>query len=1359
MSTQKQTAQRCRICEGELVYKWTLTVLLERYEADYFECQQCHTLQIPDPFWLEEAYALEEEIAFALNPDEGRFRRNFSAYRYFTALQKAGIFPENPKILDFGGGYGLLTQMLLDSGFDAWHTDAYINKSLFAPQRYIKEIETLPAASFDVILALEVFEHLTAPFEIGKQLQRLLKPNGTLIISTSIYDPSLHTVEWSYLGKEQGQHVTFWTQSALQHYAKFLDFKSINYFPIPPKEFFTLFSADPPHTLAEKVAQATQYLNDPQHFNEITEKWDVANLLAFEKQLLKKVKALNNSTQNQARTEILPTILYDISVLGLGHHNIRAKTGVFRMTERLAEGLLKSPVGNHLVFCATGFPNAFDLTKNYQISNPLFQDKPLYNLKNLPKSDVFHSTFWSPAEQITETQRFLTVHDLIPIKFPHLFTEGDRLAQQETFKKLRLNDWIICVSHSTKRDFCEYTHFDPKRVFVTHLAADPTRFYPCVDPETLKKVRSQYAIPDAPYLLTVATLEPRKNIVHVIKSFTDFVQTQRLSEINLVLVGTKGWKFEEIFAEIAQQTALKKRIIFTGFVADEDLAALYSGALAFVYPSLYEGFGLPPLEAMQCGIPVITSNISSLPEVVGEAGILVNPTDKDALCQHFIEIYYNDSLRKDLSLKSLARAKQFSWEKCVRETITAYQTAFNEGKTNSFIASSTRVEIQPTVVIDGVFYQRFNTGIARVWNSLLTEWVKEGFAERIVVLDRAGTAPRISGIRYRTVLPHDYDSVDFDRRMLQQICDEEGAKVFISTYYTRPLTTPFVFLAHDMIPELIGTNLTHPMWQEKQDSINHAVTYLAVSENTARDLQKFFPTITSDNITVAPNGLDSHFKPASAEEIARFKSTYNIEKPYFLLVGSRGAYKNTLLFFKAFQQLPANQNFAIVCTGSMPFSAEEKPYIQHHTTYNIELDDEALCCAYTGAAALVYPSKYEGFGLPIVEAMACGCPVITCRNSAIPEVAGDAALYVAEDDVTALTQALIAIQQSAVRDPLIAQGFERSQLFSWTKMAKTIKSVLTDVAEKNTSTVPSSPFSFVDEWKKRKNLSLIIKQPSIIQLVRAGHTEEAIKLLKEQIHAEPNHAFAHNDLGVLLFPNVQTQQQAIQHVEQALSLNPIDVSILKNLAKIYHFVGKDTEASNILASLLDNQPDNLEIISEMAEIYTFLKQEERAKRFWEKVRSLENIASIAQQSPPTSGQKEITLSMMQQTTLQAIQTGQAQAVIAKLTEALTIQPDNVLHRNDLGVLLFSNEQTRSQAIENLRIAVAYQPNQVVILRNLARMYALLERSHEAKPLWENLLRLELNDVEAKEALAQFITVKLPTASLAKKKSKKHKKKR
>ena len=296
----------------------------------------------------------------------------------------------------------------------------------------------------------------------------------------------------------------------------------------------------------------------------------------------------------------------------------------------------------------------------------------------LERSDIYHSTFFPLPQQMMggRLQRFITIYDMIPVLFPIYFEKATTGLFHDILRSIRPDDWVLAISHSTKHDFCEYTGFDPSRVFVTPLAAS-SLFYPCHDSEKIAEIRSRYRIPEGPYLLSLCTLEPRKNIDHTIRCFIRTVREQRIPDLNLVLVGTKGWDFDRIFAEIATDPGLQRRIIVTGYLPDEDLAPLYSGAMMFVYPSLYEGFGLPPLEAMQCGVPVITSNSSSLPEVVGDAGVIVSPTDSDALCQGFCDLYKNSALREVLAQKSLKQAALFSWEQCARDTVAAYGCAIS----------------------------------------------------------------------------------------------------------------------------------------------------------------------------------------------------------------------------------------------------------------------------------------------------------------------------------------------------------------------------------------------------------------------------------------------------------------------------------------------------------------------------------------------------------------------------------------------------------------------------------------------------------------------------------------------------------
>lgn len=351
------------------------------------------------------------------------------------------------------------------------------------------------------------------------------------------------------------------------------------------------------------------------------------------------------------------------------------------------------------------------------------------------------------------------------------------------------------------------------------------------------------------------------------------------------------------------------------------------------------------------------------------------------------------------------------------------------------------------VVVDGVFFQEFSTGISRVWQSLLQVWVANGFAERVLLLDRDNTAPPIAGVKRRVVARHSYDRLEEDRAMLQRVCDEEGATVFASTYYTSPLATPSVMMVYDMIPEVGGADLGEPMWREKAHCMRRASRLIAISRNTASDLCDFYPEIRPDKVTVAHCGASLLFRPADAAEVDAFRRRHGITRPYFLLVGGRKGYKNAQTFLRAFARLPGRDRLAVVCVGG---NAEPEPELQAlragSERFILQLDDPELRLAYCGAIALAYPSIYEGFGMPVAEAMACGCPVVTTANASLPEVAGDAAIYVMATDHVGMANALADVQKPELRERLVARGLERSKLFTWPGMAHAVATVLAEAA-------------------------------------------------------------------------------------------------------------------------------------------------------------------------------------------------------------------------------------------------------------------------------------------------------------------------
>jgi glycosyltransferase involved in cell wall biosynthesis len=282
-----------------------------------------------------------------------------------------------------------------------------------------------------------------------------------------------------------------------------------------------------------------------------------------------------------------------------------------------------------------------------------------------------------PTELTGDLPRVVTIYDLIPLTRPDLVFKHQTLVCQTLVDGIDVErDWVIAISEFTKMEFCETTRMPAERVKVVPLAAAHF-FRPVTDPHVIAATRSRYQLPEGEYLLCLAAPQPRKNLAHLIRSFFHLLDEHHLPDTYLVLAGSKeqGWMYDEILAAAESSTKHRSRLIFTGYVAEEDLPALYSGAVAFVFPSLYEGFGLPALEAMACGTPVITSNTTSLPEVAGEEAFLVDPTDADELCEAMSTILSDHSLREELRRKGLARAGEFSWKRCAELTSEVYHLA------------------------------------------------------------------------------------------------------------------------------------------------------------------------------------------------------------------------------------------------------------------------------------------------------------------------------------------------------------------------------------------------------------------------------------------------------------------------------------------------------------------------------------------------------------------------------------------------------------------------------------------------------------------------------------------------------------
>lgn len=320
--------------------------------------------------------------------------------------------------------------------------------------------------------------------------------------------------------------------------------------------------------------------------------------------------------------------------------------------------------------------------KIYKITFSLFKNKKEPNIDFIK---IYQSFFYKIPDIILENnkiKKFTILHDILPYTNPEYFEKDTKNYEKckENFKDKYLyfkdkdiNVFVVSqyTLNEVNKNFPELKNTN----YIVNLISYNKDQYNLIGKNKIdKNILSKYNIPEnTPYILSLSSLNKRKNLPLLIDSFIEFLErNQDIKDLNLVLAGPKGWMFDDIFNSVNNAEKYKDRIILTGFIDEKDINTIYNSANIFVFPSLSEGFGLPVLEAMACGVPVISSNFTSLPEVYGDSALSFNPTKKEELVECLEKIYNDKNFREDLIQKGLNRVKEFSWEKTTKNMINEY---------------------------------------------------------------------------------------------------------------------------------------------------------------------------------------------------------------------------------------------------------------------------------------------------------------------------------------------------------------------------------------------------------------------------------------------------------------------------------------------------------------------------------------------------------------------------------------------------------------------------------------------------------------------------------------------------------------
>jgi len=827
-------------------------------------------------------------------------------------------------------------------------------------------------------------------------------------------------------------------------------------------------------------------------------------------------------------------LLYDAFVFAENHGAKNAsRSGVFWVAYNILKALSDTGLYRISLYLRENGKHFFkDLRHDRMLKKfPIVIENHL-KYEALSKYQIYFSPSVSATPEIITAPgiaRFCIVYDAMPLIFPQYYPEYDKNWYASLLHAIDFDTYVFFISRCTKADVLKYIpgKYDPQKMIVSYISTS-MNLMPLYDRKKLGPLLRNTPLhiesPDCPgYILSFCTLEPRKNVLFSIRCFLRFIQKHRIGNLYFIVAGAPWKSYEqEVESFFAGLTDVERsRIVRLGYVEDKYVNLLYSNALFFVYPSRYEGFGMPPLEAMRAGTPVITSDNSSLPEVVGDAAVTINCDDEEACIAAFEKLYFDEEARKEYVRRGLERAKLFSWEKAAQKISDTFQNVvvqrdrkMKETRKIKLVYDATELARCQRIQNDrrGIYFCVLNMLQALERTDLfdISLLINQDGAEGFKSFEKEGHLRRFKTIQVRITTAglylrnierhksalrstgHPTKKIILLLKILKNqirlmLCGGMRMNIlrkFLRTqdaYFSPMNRIPktaydarikcFVVL-YDAIPLVFDeyrSFLEEGTWSgDLFASLNRDTYCLCVSRSTRNDFIRLLPNVLDENkMHVVPIALPHVVMGEYIRARRENNPLARVLKPAYIFSLSANEPRKNFLFsivvFLKFITRHHIDNLDFYIGGNQVKTLEsyldildavdlvENRFIRNWRS-RIKLlnyvDETGIDSLYSGALFFVFLSKYEGFGLPPLEAMSAGTPVVCSNNSSLPEVVRDAALTVDCDDEEACIAAFETMCfNKEARGCYIQKGIERAKLFSWEKTAGQIAEIIKETLE------------------------------------------------------------------------------------------------------------------------------------------------------------------------------------------------------------------------------------------------------------------------------------------------------------------------